>query len=168
VANILFGGYSVLVPDVIADIDSAPANGLVKRLSIWLCPFAGGISAASFLTLKNLPYPPCGYSVCSAWFAFGVYLARDTVLGYLISLPLLALARHIGVKSTGIYMLIAVIAALPMAYVLANPLTYAWTPTEEDFKHGPYWLVPGIYALVSSSTGLLFGLGSKKRKILAQ
>ena len=64
-------------------------------------------------------------------------------------------------------MLIAVIAALPMAYVLANPLIYAWTPTEEDFNHGPYWLVPGIYAFASSATGLLFGLGSKQSKLSA-
>jgi hypothetical protein len=49
---------------------------------MWLCPFGGGISAASFLTLNNLPYPPCGHFVCSAWNAFGLYLIRDTVLGY--------------------------------------------------------------------------------------
>ena len=163
--NMLLSGYSALVSDVIADVESVPANQFGKRLSVWLCPFAGGISAASFLTLKNLPYPPCGYFVCSAWNAFGVYLVRDTVLGYLISLPLLALARYFGVKSISIYMLVAVIAALPMAYVLANPLIYALAPTEVDVNHGPYWLVPGIYAFVSSSTGLFFGLGSKQRKI---
>ena len=151
--------------DTIATLESAPAKRFLNRLSVWLCPFAGGISAASFLTLKNLPYPSCGDFDCSAWAAFGVYLVRDTVLGYLIALPLLALSRYFGVKRIGIYMLISAVAALPMAYVLANPLTYAWSPTEEDFNHGPYWLVPGIYAFLSSSTGLLFGLGSKQRKI---
>lgn len=161
-------GYSALVSDVIAVAESAPANRIGKRLSVWLCPFAGGTSTASFLTLKNLPYSPCGDFACSAWFAFGVYLVRDTVLGYLIALPLLALARYFGVKSISIYMLVAVIAALPMAYVLANPLIYAMWPTEVDLTQSPYWLVPGIYAFVSSSTGLLFGLGSRQRKISAE
>jgi len=127
----------------IANMDTTSASPLSKRLKVWLCPFAGGLATAAFITLKNIPYPPCGYFACSALFAFGVYFVRDTILGYIIALPLLALARHAGVKKVSIFMLIAVIAALPMA------------------------LVPGIYAFASSATGLLFGLGSKQSKLSA-
>lgn len=128
-----------------------------KRLAFWLSPFAGAIATSTFLVIRNGEFDAAAFSV---WFS------RDALLGYFIALPLLFFARVIGVRSVLAFMLVAAAAALPMAYVLAHPLTYAWTPIEADFVRSPYLLMPTIYALMSSITGLIFGFasGAKSQK----
>jgi hypothetical protein len=50
--------------------------------------------------------------------------------------------------------------AYPIAWMLANPLIYAWTPTYKDFLHGTYWGDFWAYTLCTSVTGLAFSLTS--------
>ena len=119
------------------------------------------MATATFLTLKNVPFGECGDFDCRWWFFFAVSLIRDSSANFLIAFPLLFMAWRIGIKNVLSFISIAAVGALPVAYVLANPLTFAWTPADKDFVNGSYWLVPGIYVLFSSTTGLLFDLVQK-------
>jgi hypothetical protein len=130
-------------------------NQVFKRLAFWLCPFAGAMATSTFLIIRSGEFDAA---------AFAVWFSRDALSGYFIALPLLFLARVAGVRSILAFMLVAAAAALPMAYVLAHPLTYAWTPTEEDFVRSPYLLMPTIYASMSSITGLIFGFALSRAK----
>ena len=87
---------------------------------------------------------------------------RDTLANYALVLPMLLIARRLGFRDLGFFILIGVIGALPVAYCLANPLEFDYSPTYEDFVHGPYWMEAGFYALLGSVTGVVFWLGSRR------
>ena len=53
-----------------------------------------------------------------------------------------------------------------MGYVLANPLEFAWPPTETDFTHGPCWGGRLGYVALFGSTGLFFAAGAERGAVL--
>jgi hypothetical protein len=130
---------------------------MLKRLAVWASPFVGGVATSTFLTLRCLAEGQT-YSIASA---FVVWLTRDTVIGYLIGLPTLFAIRRFGVVRVPFYVFATMVTAVPMGYILANPVTYAWTPTDQDFEHGPYWLLMCIYMACSGITGLVFSVGHR-------
>ena len=132
-----------------------------KRFAVWMCPFAGGAATATYLTLKNLPF---GYSDrFDMGMFFLVSFSRDTIANYLIALPLLLAVRWFYAKTTtSSYAVASGLAGLPVGYMLANPVAYAWLPTDADFTHGTYWLIMLTYMLCSCATGWLFSLGTNR------
>ena len=51
-----------------------------------------------------------------------------------------------------------------MGYVMANPVEFAWTPSEVEFQHGPYWDSMIIYMALFGLTGLVYSLFARLRK----
>jgi hypothetical protein len=141
---------------------------MLKWSAIWMSPVAGGFVTAAFLTLRNIHYP---YSeAANSFFSifFIVDLCRDTVANYFFALPLLLVARRFNLRSLLCYACISALAGLPVAYMLANPIDYAWQPSDEDFVHGPYWFFMFTYLFFSCTTGLLFGLGAKRPNLTVE
>jgi hypothetical protein len=120
-----------------------------------MSPLAGGVATSSFLTLRCIVEGQT-YSIMSA---FLIWLARDTIIAYVLALPALLGLRRLGVIRVLPYVITTMILAVPMGYVLANPVDYAWAPTDQDFEHGPYWLLMCAYMACWSFTGLAFCAG---------
>jgi len=122
-------------------------------------PVAGGLSSAIFLLLRAINFSLAALGDPGLNSAFSIWLIRDVLANYLIVLPLLLLARRLGVRRLALFALISALAGSVLGYILANPAEYAWRPTDEDFAHGTYWGLFLGYVLVSGLTGVCFGLG---------
>ena len=96
-----------------------------------------------------------------------VWAIRDVLISYAVALPVLMLCRRFGVQRLISLWLVAALIRCPMGYVLANTAECAWTPTEADFTHGPYWSVMLGYMALFGLTGLFFATGTKRRAVLA-
>ena len=123
-----------------------------------LSPLMGGIAPAVWLWLRN------GAEINeSAISGVCVWAIRDILISYVIALPALMLCRRLGARRAVSLWLVAALVGWPMGNVLANPAEYAWTPTEADFAHGPYWDVMLTYMSLFGLTGLLYGLGRDRQ-----
>jgi hypothetical protein len=125
-----------------------------------LSPVAGGLAPALWLWLHN--------GAGTTALAIGgpcVWAIRDLLVSYVIALPVLLLCRRGGVHKPGALWLVAPVVGAPIGYVLANPVDFAWTPTEANFAHGTDWgLMVGYMALFGLS-GLLYAFGARQRTV---
>lgn len=92
-----------------------------------------------------------------------VWAIRDMLISYVIALPALILCRRLGARRAVSLWRVAALVGWPMGNVLANPVEYAWTPTEANFAHGPYSDVMLTYMSLFGLTGLLCGLGKDQQ-----
>ena len=119
-----------------------------------LSPLVGGVAPAVWLWLRvGAKFDESAISGVCVW------AIRDIVISYVIVLPVLLLCRRIGARRAVSLWLVAALVGYPMGYVLANPVEYAWMPTEADFAHGPYWDVMLTYMALFGLTGLPYALG---------
>ncbi len=119
-----------------------------------LSPLVGGVAPAVWLWLRaGARFDESAISGVCVW------AIRDLLISYVIALPVLLLCRRIGVRRAVSLWLVAALVGYPMGYVLANPVEYAWTPTEADFAHGPYRDVMFTYTALFGLTGLLYAFG---------
>jgi hypothetical protein len=136
-------------------MSSAPSNG--KKL-IWLTPLAGGMSPALYYSIHGMFDP----QVVDLFAAFAVWVIRDGVIAYAFALPALLIGRRLGVRNAFAFWLIAAMTGARMGYVLANPVDYAWTPSEQDFAHGPYWSRLAVHMALTGLTGIAFAALSRR------
>jgi len=127
-----------------------------------LSPAVGGVAPAFWLWLRN----GAGIDAISIGGPC-VWAMRDTLISYAVALPVLVLCRRFGIRGLISLWLVAALIGGPMGYVLANPVEFAWTPTEADFTSGPYWNVMLGYMALFGLTGLFFATGTKRRAVLA-
>jgi hypothetical protein len=131
-----------------------------REVATVLSPVAGGLAPALWLWLHN--------GAGTTALAIGgpcVWAMRDLLVSYLVALPVLLLCRRGGVRKPGALWLVSSMVGAPIGYVLANPVDFAWAPTEADFAHGPHWgLMVGYMALFGLS-GLLFDFGARHRPV---
>ena len=119
-----------------------------------LSPLVGGVAPAVWLWLHiGANFDESAISRVCVW------AIRDILVSYVVALPVLLLCRRIGARRAFLLWLVAALVGYPMGYVLANPVEYAWVPTEADFAHGPYWDVMFPYMALFGLTGLLYALG---------
>lgn len=52
---------------------------------------------------------------------------------------------------------VAALCALPMGFIMANPVDFRFTPTEQDFNHGPNTADMVIYMALFGLSGLAYG-----------
>jgi hypothetical protein len=114
-----------------------------------LSPIAGGLAKGYLTALRTKP-------LLSFWPA----VLGETVIIYLTAFPLLLLIRWAGARRLPVFILTAALGALPLAYTMARP-----DPTAENIAHGPYWFMPSMYVLLTSLTGLVFGLASQPGEV---
>jgi hypothetical protein len=133
----------------------------IASLIRWFAPLVGGLTTATFLCIHASLRPGGSYGLVDA---FLVWSVRDVLLAYGLALPCLLIARRLGLRGIVVSWFVAASAGLPMGYVLANPLQYAWTPEEQDFVHGPYWGIMLAYASLFGLSGVLFSMCERLRR----
>src|SRR5258706_10846813 len=101
---------------------SGPNNWLV-----WLSPVVGALAPTIFLSVRSML--DGATEIAGATIAF--WVSRDLVIGYAATLPVLAVLRSLGARHPVSLWAIAALVGGPMGYVLAHPVEFAWTPTEE-------------------------------------
>lgn len=124
------------------------------RLHIaFLSSLVGAISPGIWLSLRNATaaHPMLDIDSLAAW------CSRDLLLSLLLALPALAFARHCGLRRPLALWAVAAAAGTPMGFVLANPVTFAWSPTEADFLLGPRWGDMATYMVLFGLAGLVYG-----------
>jgi hypothetical protein len=89
---------------------------------------------------------------------FVVWFSRDLILALFLAIPVVAFAYHRGLKRPLALWALATVVAAPMGYVLANPVTFAWSPTEADFLLGPRWGDMALYVGLFGLSGLTYGM----------
>lgn len=94
---------------------------------------------------------------------FTVWFFRDPLISYLFTLPVLWICLCFGVKSLLGFWGVGTIIGAPVGFILANPVYYAWTPTDEDFLLGPYWHNMVIYMVLFGLVGLAYYFSSRPR-----
>ncbi|MCK9687422.1 hypothetical protein [Scleromatobacter humisilvae] len=122
-----------------------------------LSPAVGGVAPALWFWLRN----GAGFDAISVGGPC-VWAIRDMLISYAVALPVLVLCRRFGIRSLISLWLVAALIGGPMGYALANPVEFAWAPTEADFTHGPYWGLMLGYMTLFGLTGLLFAAVSKR------
>ena len=129
-------------------------------LAVWLTPIVGALVPAIVVAVELLVLSRGQADVRGE---LAVWFFRDALLGYTIVLPVISIARRIGFTAPASLWLVAALVGLPMGYVLANPVEYEFTPSEEEFQHGPYWWRMYIYAVQFGLTGLAYGILHKMK-----
>jgi hypothetical protein len=69
----------------------------------------------------------------------------------------LMLAYRRGLRQPIALWLLAALCALPLGFVMAHPADFRFSPTEEDFVHGPYWRDMVIYMALFGLSGFAYG-----------
>lgn len=128
------------------------ARMLRRDQLIWLSPVIGALAPATYFAVRS---SLAGRS-SEILIAFAFWVLRDLILGYCMALPVLAVLRRFGAERIGLMWAAAALVGAPMGYVLANPVTFAWTPTEEQFEHGPYWFDMLIYMVLFGLSGVMY------------
>jgi hypothetical protein len=131
-------------------------NPILRRLSPWVAPFVGGLLISSYLTARGWPVfltipNPREEAVSSFidWFIF------DSLANLICGLPLLFIARWLGLKTTLGFMLLASVAVIPYAASTSTPTDF-WHPTDEELDHGFYWDAFLPWVILASATGWVF------------
>ena len=124
-----------------------------RAVQIVAAALAGGIAPAVWLCLKNESQAVTAQIMSGAF----VWFARDLTVSLVVTVPAMSLACRFGLKRPSVLWAIASLIGAPIGYALANPLQYAWTPTEEAFTHGPYWVDMAIYMALFGVAGPIFG-----------
>jgi hypothetical protein len=127
-----------------------PANPTFRP--VWLSPIVGALALAIYFSVHNL----LDGTASELPGALVVWVLRDLALGYLLALPVLALLRRLGASHFASFWAAAALAGGPMGYVLANPRVFAWSPTETQFQHGPYWSTMLVYMVLFGLSGLAY------------
>jgi len=123
-----------------------------------LCPLFGGISPAIYFYIKGISN---GGDTSNLLGAFTVWAFRDLLISYLFTLPILWICRRFGVTSIVGFWSVGAIVGAPMGFVLANPIQFAWTPTDQDFLISPYWHDMVIYMVLFGLTGFGYYFSSR-------
>jgi hypothetical protein len=132
---------------------------------VWMSPIAGAVAPALYLVARSA----LSDNVGNLPGAFAVWAFRDLIIGYCATLPVLAIFWRIGTRNPALFWMAATLMGGPMGYVLANPVEFAWSPTEMDFQHGPYWSVMLAYMALFGLSGLAFSyFGRQEERRLAQ
>ncbi|MGM9481529.1 hypothetical protein ACS5PN_10090 [Roseateles sp. NT4] len=88
----------------------------------------------------------------SGWFDFAEFARSLGLAG-----SAMALAYRLGLRNALGFFAIAAACAWPIGHIMANPVDYRFSPTEEDFDHGPYADRMFIYMALHGLSGLTFG-----------
>jgi uncharacterized membrane-anchored protein len=91
--------------------------------------------------------------------AFTIWFLVRFVIGYALALPLLLLARRLGLRNIAGFAAISTLAAVPYEWYVSNPMN-AWHPTEVQIDHGIYWTSFIVSIVLASSTGICFSRGA--------
>lgn len=135
-----------------------PALFWDRKTAAVLSPLVGGVAPAVWLWLRaGARFDEYAIPGVCAW------AIRDMLISYAIALPALMLCRRLGAKRAITLWLTAALAGYPMGYVLANPVEFAWAPTEAEFAHGPYWDVMLTYMALFGLTGVLYSAGRERQ-----
>ena len=124
-------------------------------LAIWFVPLVGALSPAIVVAIQLLVLSSGQADVRGE---LAVWFFRDAFLGYSVVLPVVSILRRLGFTAPALLWVAAAMVGLPMGYVLANPVEYTISPTDEEFQHGPYWPGMYIYAALFGLTGLAYGI----------
>jgi peptidoglycan/LPS O-acetylase OafA/YrhL len=134
----------------------------------WFSPFVGGVAPALFLFLRAAADSDGTSDFGTAASAFVIWSLRDLLVAYVLALPVVHLLLRVGVRRAALLWLAVAALGAPVGYILAHPLVYAWTPTDKDVRHGPYWgLMLGHMALFGL-TGPTYRALSKNGKVAAE
>lgn len=127
---------------------------------VWGAPFAGALSTAPFLTIRASWSANLSGDLLSV---FIVWFVVRLVIGYALALPLLFLARHLGLQQFLGFAIISLLAAIPYESYVSDPIN-AWSPTEAELDHGFYLASFIISIVLASSTGFCFSYGASLKK----
>lgn len=88
-------------------------------------------------------------------------LALQMLLEFFRSLGIAGLAVMLvyrwGLRQPMALWLVAALCALPMGFIMANPVVFRFTPTEQDFNHGPHAADMLAYIGLFGLSGLAYG-----------
>ena len=124
-------------------------------LAIWFAPLVGALAPATVVAIQLLVLSGGQADVRGE---MAVWFFRDAFFGYSAVLPVVSIVRRLGFTAPTSLWVVAALVGLPMGYVLANPGEYTFSPSEEEFQHGPYWQRMYIYAVLFGLTGLAYGI----------
>lgn len=93
-------------------------------------------------------------------YAFMIPFGRELLVGYVFAIPLLFLARRLGIRKVVGFMAVAAGAALPAAVFLSTPRASAMFATEEELRKGTQWASVVLYLAFASTSGLVSSLGA--------
>jgi len=124
-----------------------------------LSPAVGAIAPAIFLWLQ------AGAGMNAI--AIGgpcVWAMAGLVLSYAVALPVLVVARRLGVHGPMALWLVAALIGSPVGYLWANPATFADDP---EVTQTPHWGSMFEYIALFGVTGLLYAAGASRQRIRA-
>ena len=128
--------------------------------ALMLSPAAGAVAPALWMWLQA----GAGLNAISIggpclWALAGM------VVSYAVALPILVVARRLGVRGLLALWLVAGLVGAPVGYAWANPASFADDPAVAP---GPYWCFSMLgYMALFGITGLLYAAGVGRSRIRA-
>ena len=135
-----------------------------RRLGKYASPFVGALAAAAYFFALHFLSRGASTSIAGLVDEFWRRLSIYAVASYLIFWPPLLLAEWLGLKSRWHFAALSGLCATPWGYVYADPASFAFTLTDADFAHGPYWSVMWMFVLCFCLMGYTYATGIAKRK----
>jgi hypothetical protein len=132
-----------------------------------MAPLVGALGSSASISLRAFnAYWEAGFTHAphNGLLGFiGISIMRESLWAYLFVLPLLFVACWLGMRRSAWCMLLAALAALPVAYAISTP-AFAWDPSDEELRHGTYWDSVIPYVLLASATRWVFAKSLRQSK----
>lgn len=132
----------------------------LRKFYLWGAPLAGAFLTALFLVIRMFWSAATSDEFVPA---FTIWFLDRLIIGYALTLPLLLLARRLGLRNITGFAAISLLAAVPYEWYVSNPVN-AWHPTEAEIDHGIYWASFIVSIVLASSTGICFSHGASPTK----
>ena len=135
-------------------------SGRIRKFCLWGAPLAGALLTALFLVIRMSWSADATGDFLPA---FTIWFLVRLIIGYALALPLLLLARLLGLRHIIGFAVISALAAIPYEWYVSDPMN-AWHPTEAQIDHGIYWTSFIVSIVLASSTGICFSRGASPTK----
>jgi len=90
-----------------------------------------------------------------------VWAMAGLVVSYSVALPVLVVARRLGVRGLSALWLIAALVGAPVGYLWANPAAFA---DEPELTQPPHWGSMFEYMALFGVPGLLYAAGASRQR----